>query len=351
LKPELTDDRLVNQPENGELGAQSQPDGDADLMKRQPNQLTRREALTQTGALLGAAMAGAGLPERATAAPQPSSSPFIFCLNTATIRGQKLGIVREIEVAAQAGYHAIEPWVEALEQYVKAGGSLKDLRQRIADAGLTVEGAVSFAEWLVDDDARRARGLERAKQEMDLVAQIGGKRIAAPPAGATRPPVIDLAKAAERYRALLDLGDQMGVVPALEMWGASANLSRLSHCLHVAMETSHPKACVLADVFHLYRGGSPLDGLKLASARALPVFHLNDYPAEPPRDKINDSFRLMPGDGVAPLTQILQDLRGAGGTVVLSLELFNRKYWEQDALATAREGLAKMKAVVAKALG
>lgn len=320
-------------------------------MERQPNQLTRREALARSGALVGAAMTGASLQAAAAPAAPPQPAPFIFCLNTATIRGQKLGIVKEIEVAAQAGYQAIEPWVESIDQYVKAGGSLKELRQRIADAGLTVEGAVSFAEWLVDDDARRARGLERAKAEMDLVSQIGGKRIAAPPAGATRPPMLDLAKAAERYRALLELGDQTGVVPALELWGASANLSRLSQGLYVAMETGHPKACVLPDVFHLYRSGSPLEGLKLASARALPVFHLNDYPAEPPRDKINDSFRIMPGDGIAPLTQILQDLRAAGGGVVLSLELFNRKYWEQDALQTAREGLAKMKAAVAKAIG
>jgi hypothetical protein len=34
-----------------------------------------------------------------------------------------------------------------------------------------VEGAIGFPEWLVDDEARRARGLERAKREMSLVAK------------------------------------------------------------------------------------------------------------------------------------------------------------------------------------
>ena len=58
----------------------------------------------------------------------------------------------------------------------KKGGSLPDLKKRISDAGLTVEGAIGFAEWVVDDDARRAKGMERAKQEMDMMAQIGGKR-------------------------------------------------------------------------------------------------------------------------------------------------------------------------------
>jgi 2-keto-myo-inositol isomerase len=30
-----------------------------------------------------------------------------------------------------------------------------DLKKRISDCGLTVESAIGFAEWIVDDDARR----------------------------------------------------------------------------------------------------------------------------------------------------------------------------------------------------
>ena len=75
---------------------------------------------------------------------------------------------------------------------------------------------------------------------------------------------------------------------------------------------------------------------------------MNDYPADPPREQINDSYRMYPGDGVAPLTDLLQTLRRTGGQKVLSLEVFNRTYWSQDPLAVAKTGLAKMKAVVAK---
>jgi 2-keto-myo-inositol isomerase len=104
-------------------------------------------------------------------------------------------------------------------------------------------------------------------------------------------------------------------------------------------------------VFHIYKGGSDFHGLKLLSAGALQVFHINDYPAEPPRAEANDSHRVMPGDGVAPMTQILRDLASTGGNTVLSLELFNRGYWEQDPLHVARLGLAKMQTAVATALG
>src|SRR5207248_5140468 len=139
---------------------------------------------------------------------------------------------------------------------------------------------------IVDDDAKRAQGFERAKYEMDLVAQLGGRRIAAPPAGATEPAGLDLLKAADRYRALLELGDQMGVVPQLELWGFSKNLYRIGQCACVAIETGHPKACVLVDVFHLYKCGNHMGALRLMKGSMLSEIHMNDYPSEPPREQI-----------------------------------------------------------------
>jgi sugar phosphate isomerase/epimerase len=113
------------------------------------------------------------------------------------------------------------------------------------------------------------------------------------------------------------------------------------------METGHPKACVLADVFHMHKGGTDFHGMRLLGPDAIQVLHMNDYPAEPPREKIDDSYRIYPGDGVAPLPELLRTLRDTGGKKVLSLELFNRKYWAEDPVGVAKTGLEKMKAVVA----
>ena len=278
------------------------------------------------------------------------AAPFRYCFNTSTIRGQKLSLEKEIEITAQAGYNAIEPWVDKIHGYVRDGGNLKDIRRQINDSELTVESAISFFRWIVDDDAERAKGLEQVKRDMDVLAQIGGKRIAAPPAGATRQAGLDLMKAAERYRALLELGDQMGIVPQLETWGSSKNLHRLGQAMFVVIESGHPKACLLPDVYHTYKGGSDFNGLKHISASAIQVFHLNDYPADPPRETIGDRDRVYPGDGIAPLTQIIRDLQANGSRAFLSLELFNQNYWKQDPLAVAKTGLTKMKNAVSKAI-
>jgi 2-keto-myo-inositol isomerase len=73
---------------------------------------------------------------------------------------------------------------------------------------------------------------------------------------------------------------------------------------------------------------------------------MNDYPASKPANDQNDSDRVYPGDGDAPLKQILRDLQAMGGTKVLSLELFNKDYWSLDALQVAKTGLQKMKKLV-----
>ena len=280
---------------------------------------------------------------------KPKASPFRFCLNTSTIRGQKKTLVEEIEIASTAGYSGIEPWIREITAYQRSGGTLPDLKKRIADAGLKVESAIGFAQWIVDDAKRRKNGLEQAKKDMDLLRQIGGTRIAAPPVGATRQTNLNLFSAAERYGALLKLGKKMGVTPQVEVWGFSKSLSRIGEVLFVASESRDSTACILPDVYHIYKGGSDFSGLELIDGSAIHAFHMNDYPSNPPRNKINDADRVYPGDGVAPLNYILKTLYQNGFRGALSLELFNRSYWKQDALAVAKTGLAKMKAAVAKA--
>lgn len=274
-----------------------------------------------------------------------------YCLNSGTIRGHELSLVEEVELAAKAGYDGIEPWTRNLQQYKEQGGSLRDLRKRIEDHGLRVESAIGFAQWIVDDEAARKKGLEDAKRDMELVAAIGGARIAAPPAGASGQdaPRIDLFAAADRYRALLNAGSRIGVTPQVEVWGPSKNLSRLGEAVFVAVESGHPDACVLPDVYHVYRGGSGFAGLEVIAGKALHCFHMNDYPTDRPRQELTDADRVYPGDGNAPLTDILRTLQRVGFRGALSLELFNRDYWKLPAEEVARTGLEKMKAAVARA--
>ena len=317
-------------------------------------ELTRREMLGRSGVYLRAGAAGVAVaaPASAPAAEPPAEKePFLYCLNMGTILGYKLSIVEEVEVAAKAGYGGVEVWTRNLRRHVEEGGSLADVKKQIDDLGLKVVSAIGFPRWAVDDEEQRAEGLESMKQEMDMVRQIGGRHIAAPPAGINRTPGVDLRKVAERYRAVLELGREMGVVPQLEIWGSAQTLGTVAEAAFVAVAADHPDACLLLDAYHMYRGGSGFACLKLLCGAAMHDFHINDYPADPPREELNDSHRVYPGDGVAPTDAILRDLYATGFRGALSLELFNRDYWKQDVAVVARTGLEKMKAAVAKAFG
>jgi len=311
---------------------------------KESSKISRRQAISALG-LTGASTALMSC--ATTQQPKSASSTFRYCLNMSTIRGQKLSVAEEIDVAGKAGYDAIEPWLGKLNEYVKSGGSLTDLRKQIEGYGMTVESAIGFASWAVNDPSKRKQGVADATRDMELLAKIGGKRIAAPPAGIPRDDLVEPDAAAERYRALLEIGEQTGVVPQIEMWGGNPSIGKVSTAVYIGIEAGHPQACFLGDVFHTYKGGSDFDGLRLLSAQALQVIHMNDYPADPPQDKIGDQHRVFPGDGIAPLNEIFGIFKSVGATPVLSLELFNRDYWEMDPLDTATIGLHKMRAAVA----
>ena len=84
----------------------------------------------------------------------------------------------------------------------------------------------------------------------------------------------------------------------------------------------------------------------MLNGSAIEIFHMNDFVASIPREEQADKDRVYPGDGAAPMKEILTDLKNMSGNKVLSLELFNQDYWKQDALTVAKTGLEKMKKLV-----
>lgn len=299
--------------------------------------ITRRNLFKTAGLATAAAL----LPTTGFPSSVKKESAFRFCLNTSTIRGQNPGLLKYIDIASKAGYDGIELWVQDVKQYLESGHSAQSLKKYISDLGLKVENAIGFAPWLLGK-----QGFDQMKSEMELMASIGCSRIAAPAAGVPYDQPFDLIEAGHKYKELIVLGRHTGVMPILEFWGGSKGLYNLGQAMMVAAVANDPDVKILADVFHLFLGNSGFDGLKMLSENVIEVFHMNDYVASIPREQQKDSDRVYPGDGVAPLKQILTDLKNMGGPKVLSLELFNDTYWKQDPLLVAQTGLKKMKELV-----
>ncbi len=300
--------------------------------------INRRKAISNIALLSSSAMLSASC----TSKKEIVQGDFRFCLNTSTISGSNPGILKYIDIAAEAGYDGIEVWIRDIKAYLEEGNTAASLKQYIDDRGMKVENAIGFAPWISGGE----QGMEQMREEMEMLALIGGKRIAAPPAGVPGDEPMDFFLAGEKYAEILTLGRETGVMPQLEFWGASPVMWHIGQALMVAASADDPDVRLLPDIYHMFKGGSGFDSLKMLNGHMIEIFHMNDYVGSIPREEQTDADRVYPGDGVGPVKQVLRDLKNMGGVKVLSLELFNRIYWEQDPFSVAKTGLEKMRLLV-----
>ena len=267
-----------------------------------------------------------------------------FSMNASTLRGYGLSLLDQVKAVADSGFSGYEPWMKDIRA-AKESGTLGDVCRVARNGGISFVNGIAFGQWVNPDPAIRAAGLEETKRDMSLLAEMGCPRIAASMFGMQKPgsPHLSSTEIAERYAVVLDLGRTMGVRPLLEYWGHSVNLSRLEDALDVLKLLNRPDAAILADVYHTYRGGGSFETYRRLSAATLPVLHVNDYPAAPPRERLVDADRVWPGDGRAPWKDIFGNLDAAGAEPWLSIELFNPSYWRTTPADTLQTGLSKLR--------
>ena len=220
-------------------------------------------------------------------------SEFVYCLNTSTIRPTPL--LEKIAIAGKAGYQAIEPWNDEITAYLGEGGSISELKQALADAGLKVVSMIALHSWVTSDGAEHARVLDDCRRRMAQAAELGSPYIVASPPQE----VVDVNRASDRFGELLEIGEQIGVVPSMEFLGFVDGVNNVATAWAIAAGRGTPraKATIVADVFHMMRGGGSIDDLLLIKGDRLACFHINDLPAVPDPLTQRDEDRVMVGRG------------------------------------------------------
>jgi 2-keto-myo-inositol isomerase len=318
-------------------------------------------AMGRRGFLQGA-MAGAGLaigaapaladeaPKKGKRSKQPryqgGVSPHPLLMNTSTIRPATL--IEKIDATAEAGYDGIELWIDDIEKYEKDGGDLKALGQEIKDKGLFVHDVIGL--WNAVPPTQEAWDIQLpiTRDRLRMMSAVGSKHAAAIPDSELAN--IDLKWTAARYKDLLDIGrNDYNIIPAFEFVGFFKSINRLGTASAIAIDCNDAGAGLIADTFHLFRGGSGFNGVQHLQGSFIHDFHWNDVPASQPAETAGDEHRVFPGDGDLPLVQLLKDLKKIKYTGPLSLELFNREHWKMDPKEVAKIGKDKMLAGIAEA--
>jgi sugar phosphate isomerase/epimerase len=267
-------------------------------------------------------------------------SDFVYCLNTSTIRPTPL--LEKIKVAGRAGYQAIEPWNDEISEYLEQGGTITELKKAIQGAGLKVVSVIALHSWVTTEGNAYAKVLDECRRRMDQAVQLGSPYIVASPPQE----VVDMGLATERFAELMAIGKSMGVVPSMEFLGFVDGIRNVKSAWAIAKGTGDPQATVVADVFHMIRGGGSVDDLLQLTGDRLANFHINDVPAQPDPLTQTDYDRVMVGDGIADLVRVIANLRKIGYHGPLSLELFNRDLWEADPETVVERGLDRVRQLV-----
>lgn len=265
---------------------------------------------------------------------------FTYCLNTSTIRPTPL--LDKIRIAGEAGYQAIEPWNDEVDQYLDGGGTSGELRTALNEAGLSVVSVIALHGWVTAEGEAYRKVLDDCRRRMDQAAALGSPYIVASPPQE----VVEVARAAERFGQLMRLGRQAGVTPSMEFLGFVDGVHNVATAWAIASGCGEPGASVVADVFHMIRGGGSVDDLLTLSGDRLACFHINDLPASPAPRTQTDADRVMVGEGIADLPRVIANLRSIGYRGPLSLELFNPALWARDPVEVVTLGIERIRALV-----
>ncbi|MGB5205253.1 sugar phosphate isomerase/epimerase family protein [Eudoraea sp.] len=320
------------------------------------HKISRRKAITTSLKVSLAAIGGYAFKTSAQDRPYFEKTslkkklPVRISLNTSTLLHYKLDVDVQIDMVADAGFEGIELWMRDVKAYLEKGGSSEFLKEKLEARNLILENMIGFSKWISDDPEERKKAIDQLGEEMNITASLGGKYIAATVQGIEYLDRNKYDEYAERYNAILKLGDETGVTPIIELWGMGA-LNKVADCAQIVISTGHPKATMLLDFYHIYRGGNDWDTIDILNGKKLPVIHINDYPVSPSFELLKDSDRVLPGEGVCPFNEVIPKLYNAGFRGGFSVELFNKEYWEtMDAQTMLKNSYEKTYEVVEKAL-
>jgi sugar phosphate isomerase/epimerase len=257
------------------------------------------------------------------------------------------GYRKSLEGWARAGIKNVEITNVLLDEFLK-DDSLVSARQVITDLGLNpIHGATGVTE-LFEPNPNRAAALNNLKRRCEMYANMGLNRIYATTATNKKITEDDYKAGAENIHDAGEVAKQFDMSLRIEFLRTSPFISTLPTILKMTRAAAHPNVAPMLDCYHFWSGLSKLEDLDTIQPGEIGHVHFQDVP-DIPRELLDLSTRIIPGDGVSPLTRILSKLSEKGYAGPLSVELFLPKFQQGDPYEVAREIRVKSETVMRQA--
>jgi 2-keto-myo-inositol isomerase len=274
---------------------------------------------------------------------------MLLAINGATT--MKATLPEDIEAASAAGFRGLEIWAAKMDAYLETD-SVHALKALFEKAGL-LPASINSIEFITFRPLEEYQEIKTRCQELCELAQALGcdKIVVVPsptPEGVGWSEIKD--ESVRVLRELSGVAAPYGIKLAFEFLGFGwCSVRTLGQCWEIVQETDLANTGLVIDTCHFYAGGSELRTIEKVDPHKIFIFHINDV-EERPLDTIEDAHRLLPGEGVIPLDDILARLKQIGFDGLCSIELFRPEYWERDPAELAAAARAATLDIVGKHL-
>jgi len=263
--------------------------------------------------------------------------------NTSSAAGYR----RSLEGWARAGIKNVELTNNLLDEFLKSD-SLPAAKRLLTDLGLTPVSSACGVFGLWEPNPKRAAQLDAFKKRCEQFASLGLTKIYSPTPTTEKFTEEDYKRGVANMRENGDIAKQFGMLVMAEAVRTSTFIGTLPTMLKMMREAAHPNVAPLLDFYHFWSGLNKLEDLDQIRQGEIGHVHFQDVP-DMPRELLDNTTRIIPGDGVAPLNRMLRTLADKGYSGPLSVELFLPRFQQGDPYEVAHEIRQKAEAVMRRA--
>jgi len=263
-----------------------------------------------------------------------------MAVNTVTIK--PVPFPDKLELISKAGFSGIGLWMDEIRDYLK-GGTERPIREVLEDHALTPVEMQLIRKWQYLTGPEKEGAFDEARA---FFAEFSTLDIHCPVVGLPSEEVGEIRKAVEDFKRLCHLADDFGCRVAFEFIGWAKQFNNVKTAWEVVGEADCPNGGLLIDTFHFVKAGSTIEDLKRVPMEKVFLVHVNDVKPLPLGIKEQSrGHRFYPGEGEAPIKEIMDCFVQSGYNGFYCCEIFNEEYWQEDPLTVVRKSKSSMDAL------
>ena len=264
-----------------------------------------------------------------------------FAINEATT--MKASFQVDIKAYSQAGFKAVELWLPKLERYL-GEHTLEDVDNLLRENRIRPIAACFQGDLMLSEGKERKQAIESFKRRLKICQRLSCPILVVP---TDFPKKVELSMYDEDISNIQEVGDiakDLDVSLAIEFIQGASFLGTLETTAKLIKKVKRKNVGIVLDMFHFYAGESKWEDFNLVSKGDILLVHLNDV-KDIPREIMADKDRVLPGEGILPIKEIIERLKKIGYKGYYSLELFSEELWKMPVQKAVEKAIRSLRSL------